>query len=177
MESEELIDVSQEVREESAGRSRQVVGVTTAMFAALLAVVTMLGHRFHTDEVVVQTKSADGWAYFQAKNNRAQMYAADARLAELVGGNGAALAAEWREKAEKEQHDAEEIRHENEGIDRETTSLARRATFFDISEVCLEVAIVLCSITLMTGRAAYWQLSFIAGAAGVLIAASGYLPR
>ena len=31
-----------------------------AIGAALLAMVTLMGHRLHTEEVVLQTKSADG---------------------------------------------------------------------------------------------------------------------
>ena len=63
-------------------------GLTMAIVAALLASVTLMGHRLHTEETVQQTKAADGWAFFQAKNNRSHMYAADAKLAELIGPAG-----------------------------------------------------------------------------------------
>ena len=41
-----------------------------AVVAALLASVTLMGHRLHTEETVQQTKAADGWAFFQAKRVR-----------------------------------------------------------------------------------------------------------
>ena len=52
-----------------------------AIVAVLLALATMLGHRAHTEEGVIQTRAADQWAYYQAKNTRASMHA---HFAELV---------------------------------------------------------------------------------------------
>jgi len=46
------------------------VSVTMAILAVLVAVVSLLGHRAHTEEVVLQAKSSDQWAYYQAKNIR-----------------------------------------------------------------------------------------------------------
>src|ERR1700692_5095258 len=99
MESEELIEIGKE----AGGVGERLIGVTMAITAAFLAVVTLMGHRLHTEEVVMQTKSADGWAYYQAKNNRYHMYANDAKLAELSGAVGAsAVVADWKKKSEEE---------------------------------------------------------------------------
>src|ERR1700676_4421272 len=123
MESEELIEISTEA---GGGRER-LIGVTMAITAAFLAVVTLMGHRLHTEEVVMQTKSADGRAYFQAKNNRYHMCATDARLAELTGAPGApAQAAEWKKKSEEERQQAEQIRKDTEKLDVENEAAARR---------------------------------------------------
>src|SRR5215471_8933161 len=98
MEPHEIVEIG----EGAADRQRRVVGLTTAVFAALLAVVTLVGHRLHTEEIVLQTRAVDGWAYYQAKNNRAHMYAADSKLAALAGPPGSAIAADWQRKAEEE---------------------------------------------------------------------------
>jgi len=76
-------------------RPAVAIGLTMAIVAALLASVDAHGHRLHTEETVQQTKSADG-GVFQAKNNRSHMYATDAKLAELIGPQGASVAKEWR---------------------------------------------------------------------------------
>jgi hypothetical protein len=170
METRELAEIG----EKSHDKSQRTIGLTMAVMAALLAVATLMGHRLHTEEVVVQTKAADGWAYYQAKNNRYHMYAADAKLAELMGPQGAALAASWTKKAEEERQQAEEIRLANERLDEETIAVARRATFFDAAEICLEVAIVLCSIALLTGLTLFWRISFVGAAAGLLVGALGF---
>jgi len=164
-----------EVAEKARGSWERVVGLTMAVVAALLASVTLMGHRLHTEEVVEQTRAADGWAYYQAKNNRFHMYAADARLASLIGPQGAGASAEWMSKAQEERDQSEAIRKENEHLDNETRATARRATFFDAAEICLEVAIVLCSIALLTRQRAFWLASFVGTVAGLASAEVGFL--
>jgi hypothetical protein len=171
MDSQELVEVT----EEAHGVRQRKIGVTMAMIAALLAGVTLMGHRLHTEEVVVQTEAADSWAYFQAKNNRYHMYAADAALAKLMSPQGEALAETWAKKAEEEREQAEDIRKSSEHLNAETRATAHRATFFDIGEICLEVAIVLCSISLLTGTMLFWRLSFVGMALGLVIAAFGFV--
>jgi hypothetical protein len=166
METDELIEISEKAHRPVERR----IGVTMAVFAAALATATLMGHRLHTDEVIQQTKTADGWAYYQAKNIRAQMYAADATLAELQGDRGVAVAAQWKAKAAQEAHDADKIRTDTESLEKETVSTASHATLFDAAEVFLEIAIVLCSVALLTGSLLFWGISFV-GAAIALVAA------
>jgi hypothetical protein len=172
MEAEELLELKE--RTERSGDRR--IGVTMAIFAACLAMVTLMGHRLHTEEVVLQTKVADGWAYYQAKNTRSQMYSADARLAELQGASGAALARAWIEKGSLEKEQADEIRKATDELDGDTRLAARRASLFDAAEVFLEIAIVLCSIALLTGASRFWQVSFLGAALGLVMAVLGWHP-
>ena len=169
MEPQELIELGERARE----RLQRRVGVTMAMFAALLAVITMMGHRLHTEEVVLQTKLADQWAYYQAKNTRAQMYANDAEVAELLGNSS--VAGNWNDKATQEREQAGAIRHTNEDLDRETQAAARHARLFDGGEVFIEVAIVLCSVTLLTGALRFWQVSFVAAFIALALAVAGFI--
>jgi hypothetical protein len=169
MDTHELLESSEHAHH--AG-NRQI-GVTMAIFAAALALITMMGHRLHTEEVVMQTQVADGWAFFQAKNSRSQMYAADAKLAELQGAAGAETAKAWVEKAASERKEADEIRHSTEELDRETKLAAQRATRFDEAEVFLEIAIVLCSVALLTGSRGFWFVSFAGALVAVVLTALG----
>ena len=171
METQEL----EEVSEQAHSTTQRKIGVTMAVVAALLATVTLMGHRLHTEEVVEQTKAADGWAYYQAKDARSHMYTVDAKIAQLIGPQGAAAAEEWAAKGEQERRQAEDIRKANEQLDEETQTTARRATFFDAAEICLEIAIVLCSIALLTGMLMFWWISFAGTVVGVAIAAMGFL--
>lgn len=171
MEPQELLELREKVHRALDRR----IGVSTAVFAALLAVVTLMGHRLHTEEVVLQTRLADQWAYYQAKNTRAQMYANDAAIAQLEGPSGAAVAAGWNDKARVERQQADDIRAHNEELDRETSRAAQRATLFDSAEVFLEVAIVLCSIALLTGASRFWYASFAGVAVGLVLAALGFV--
>lgn len=103
------------------------------------------------------------------------MYAADAKLADLSGAAGAALSRTWTEKANVEKEQADEIRKSTEELDADTRHTARRASLFDGAEVFLEIAIVLCSIALLTGTRFFWQVSFVGAAIGVVIAAFGWV--
>ena len=46
------------------------VSFTMALLAVLVAAVTLLGHRSHTEEILLQNRTTDEWAYYQAKNLR-----------------------------------------------------------------------------------------------------------
>src|SRR5215831_20744584 len=50
------------------------VTITMAILAVLVAAVSLLGHRAHTEELLHQTKATDQWAYYQAKDIRRHTY-------------------------------------------------------------------------------------------------------
>jgi len=87
MNSEEL----QKTAEEAHEKGQKKIGLTTAITAVLLAVVTLLGHRAHTEEIVLQTKVNDGWGFYQAKHERSYQFARHAEDAVRAGANDIAL--------------------------------------------------------------------------------------
>jgi len=46
------------------------VSITISIMAVLVAGVTLLGHRAHTEELLRQSQASDRWAQFQAKSVR-----------------------------------------------------------------------------------------------------------
>ena len=46
------------------------ITLTMAVLAVLVATVSLLGHRTHTEEIILQNKVTDQWGYYQAKNIR-----------------------------------------------------------------------------------------------------------
>ena len=46
------------------------VTLTMAVLAVMVAAVSLLGHRTHTEEIILQNKVTDQWAFYQAKNIR-----------------------------------------------------------------------------------------------------------
>jgi Domain of unknown function (DUF4337) len=57
---------------------------------------------------------------------------------------------------------------------KEVKVLERKADHYDSAELFLEVSIVLCSISLLTGAKLYWRLSFITTTLGIAVAVWGY---
>jgi hypothetical protein len=170
MEVDEIKESSEKARE--AGE--KTIGLTMAIIAVLLALATMLGHRTHTEEVLIQTKANDQWAYYQAKNIRSHLYQANSDMARLIKGD-AAIAENFGNQAEDQKHGAEAVRAKAEDLEKEVAQTSRRAGRFDASEIFLEVAIVLCSITLLTGRRSYWMVSFVSSAVGIAFLITGFV--
>src|SRR5712671_2085767 len=68
--SEELNELQEHAEHAMHDPTLAPISVTMAVLAVLVAVVTLLGHRAHTEEVVLQARSSDQWAFYQAKNIR-----------------------------------------------------------------------------------------------------------
>jgi hypothetical protein len=171
MEPQELAENTEKATE----TGQRAIGLTMAILAVLLSVATLLGHRAHTEEVLLETRATDQWNYFQAKNIRSHVYDADAEIANLFAEKGEQAAADFRVKSAQQKKDSEEIQAEAEKLGREVAATTRRAGFYDGSELFLEVAIVLSSISLLAKSKVYWQASFLFGLAGIAIGLWGLL--
>ena len=149
------------------------VSLTMAVLAVLVAVVTLLGHRAHTEEVVTQAKSSDQWAYYQAKSIR--QHEDDL----FVAANNAGAAADVREKiaqeAERYKREKDEIQTEARNLEAEVAMVGKRADRFDLSEVFLDIGLVITSITLLSGKRRFWALGIVLGVVGLIVAASAVM--
>src|SRR5438445_13343075 len=68
--ADELNELQEHAEHAKHDPSLAPVSLTMAILAVLVAVVTLVGHRAHTEEVVLQAKASDQWAFYQAKNIR-----------------------------------------------------------------------------------------------------------
>ena len=159
-----------EMTEQAARRQEKGLGLTTAVFAVLLAIATMLAHRNHTKEAVLATRAADQWSYYQAKNIRRHVYAADRLLAQAQGAAGAKADAALLGLYQHEITKLPAVRAEAERLEAATARAERRADYFDISEIFFEFAVVLCSIALLSEQTLFWKASFAGAAIGIVIA-------
>lgn len=157
---------------------QKAIGLTTAITAVLLAVATLLGHRAHTEEVVLQGERNTQWVNFDTKRMQRVTHEDSAKLASLLP-NGKEAADEFKEKArlEREGEPAKNGQPAREGTDKirehaleldaEMKATQHRANFYDSAELFLEISIVLCSIALLTETRLYWKASFISTALGI----------
>src|SRR6202142_3836547 len=74
------------------------VSLTMAVLAVLVASVSLVGHRTHTEEIILQNQVTDKWAYYQAKNIRLHTDELFADLAGVVPSKDAEGAANLQEK-------------------------------------------------------------------------------
>jgi hypothetical protein len=155
------------------------VTLTMAVLAVLVAAVSLLGHRTHTEEIILQNKVTDQWAYYQAKNIRRHTDELFADLTAIVATKDAEAAAKLQEKyrgeADRYKDEQKELDKEAHATENETELARRKADRFDLGEVFLEIALVVTSITLLSGRRLFWHVGLLMAAAGVLVAASAWM--
>ena len=177
--SEELNELQEHAEHAKHDPTLAPISLTMAVLAVMVAVVTLLGHRAHTEEVVLQAKSSDQWAYYQAKNIRRHEDEIFVDLTSVGATTDAAALAKLREKYsgeavryKDEQKGIEDKAHEMEA---EVATERNRADRFDLAEVFLEVGLVITSITLLSGRRIFWYLGIVLGIVGLVVASTAIL--
>jgi len=177
--SEELNELQEHAEHAKHDPTLVPVTVTMAVLAVLVAVVTLVGHRAHTEEVVLQAKASDQWAYYQAKNIRRHEDEIVADVTSVQPTTDATALAKMREKYSGE---ASRYKDEQKGIEEQARDMEnevaierRRADRYDLAEVFLEVGLVITSITLLSGRRFFWYLGLSLGVIGMAIAVTGFL--
>jgi hypothetical protein len=157
------------------------VSFTMSVLAVLVAIVTVLGHRTHTEAVLMQARASDQWNLYQAKKIRSN----DTQLSEdilaatagqqnpaarlTISGYEAHLA-KWKKDLDDEQKTARSYEEKVEVAE-------KRASRFDLAEAMLEIALVVTSITLLTRLSIYWVAGMAFGAIGLVITVFGLLIR
>ena len=155
------------------------VSITISIMAVLVAGATLLGHRAHTEELLLQSQATDQWAYYQAKNGRYHGMQNTADLIETMIPRDKDKAEAKLEKYEKDieryDSDKEDISEKAKELEKERDLVSRRADRFDGGEALLEIGLVICSITLLTKRKAFWFGGGLIGILGIALAATGLL--
>lgn len=155
------------------------VSLTVSILAVLVAAVTLLGHRAHTEELLLQSQATDRWAYYQAKNIRLHEMQS---MVDLLGTitpvdkeKNSALREKYVKEVERYNNDKESIGEKAKDLEKERDAFSRRADRFDGGEAVLEIGLVICSITLLTKRKAFWITGILVAIAGLTFAATGFL--
>jgi hypothetical protein len=177
--ADELGELTEHAEHGSEGHGLAAVTVTMAIVAVLVAAVTLLGHRAHTEEVLLQSRAADQWAYYQAKEIRRRSYELFIDELQVFSLQGGEQVEKMKEKYAKEVEryadelkDIEEKAHEAEA---EVKVEEARADRFDLAEVLLEAGLVICSITLLTKKKIFWLMGLVLSVAGLVVGATGLL--
>ena len=178
---EEIHEMQEHAEHAHEDPSLAPVTVTMATLAVLVAAVALLGHRAHTEELLNQTKATDTWAEYQAKSIREHGYEEFLDLLPLVGPKDTEAAEKTRQKYEKDveryKEDREKLQERATDLEKEVEHARHTANRFDLGEVCLEAALVITSMTLLTRKRLYWNLGIALAVLGLGIAATGFFVR
>ena len=165
--------------EATPNKHQKPVSFTMSVLAVMVAVVTVLGHRTHTEAVLMQARASDQWNLYQAKKirqNDTQLAADQLSLgavnnplaAQAMVANYKAHLSKWSGDLDKEQ----EVAH---SFEEKVEAAEKKAGRFDLGEAMLEIALVVTSITLLTRQRMYWLLGMAFGVLGIAVAVGGSL--
>jgi len=157
----------------------KTVSLMISILAVLVAMVTVLGHRTHTEAILSQTRAADQWNEYQAKKIRlGQVSAAADLLALQPSSNDAAVQKklnEYKQHMLKWNDDLTDESKEATSLEAEVKLAETRADRYDLGEALLQIAVVLSSITLLTRQRAYFFMGLTLGLLGLLTAGAALL--
>ena len=176
---EEIQELQEHAEHGAHEKTLAPVTITMAVLAVLVAAVSLLGHRAHTEELLNQTRSTDQWAYYQAKDIRLRAYQVFLDELSVATVQNPEQAAKLRDKYGKEieryTEQEKEIEAQAREAEDEVKMFGRRADRFDLGEVLLEAGLVICSITLLTRKRMFWLLGLVLGVVGIALGVAGLL--
>jgi hypothetical protein len=177
--AEDIMELKEHAEHGSEEHNLAPVTLTMAILAVLVASVTLLGHRAHTEEVLLQSRAADQWAYYQAKEIRRRNY--ELFLDELSifslqdSAHADAIKEKYAKEVERYAEELKDIQAEAKKAEAEVKVEEARADRYDLGEVLLEAALVICSITLLTRKKIFWYLGILLGLAGIVTGIMGWM--
>ncbi len=91
-----------ETAEHALQKGEKEIGLTMAIVAVVLAIATLLSHRAHTEEILLQGKASDKWNQYQAKHIRAYEFAIAATQFYLMPNGKEVALRHFRKSVEEE---------------------------------------------------------------------------
>lgn len=182
MEAEEINEFSNRMKESGeGGESLKAISLAISILAVLVAMVTVLGHRSHTEAVLSEARAGDMWNEYQAKKIRFDQAGVAMDLLSLQPtSNSVAVEKkmeEYRTHQEKWKDELAEEQRQAREFEAEVEHAEKQALRLDMGEALLQIAVVLCSVTLFTRRKLYFFLGLSLGAAGLIAAGSALLVK
>jgi len=153
------------------------VGVLAAVVAVLLAIVTIVSHRAHTDAVLLKSEANDKWSFYQSKRIKFHSIELGEDLLSALPGKTPAseqMLTRYAKQKVKYTNESETAQADAQEKDKEAARLEDKALRFDIGEGLLEIGLVLSSLYFIARSKLFPVVGIIAAAAGTAIALLGY---
>ena len=169
------------------------VTISIAVIAALLACVTMLGHRAHSETLQLKTlathkatEAANKWAYYQSKNlflfeselmlDQMSVFAGKGdskEMPEAMQAKYQKIVDKYKKRLPDLEDEAKEIVEKGRKYLEESEHVHARADRYDYGELALQLAVVLSSLSILTKGRGFWYSGLVSAAVGCLIALTG----
>lgn len=154
------------------------VGVLASLVAVLLAVVTIMSHRAHTEAVLLKADTNDKWSFYQSKRIKFHnLELGEDIMRAMPSRTEEAEKSLARYGEEKKRYAAESKKAEEDAKEtaRESGAIEGRALRYDFGEGLLEIGLVLTSLYFISRSKLFPVLGLTAAVLGAAVAASGFL--
>ena len=177
----------EELEEQRGKTFTKRVALTTAIFAVILAITSLGGNNAMKEMLLAQQQASDQWAFYQAKVIREHLYRSQRlRLEADLLERGNLMKPDAKERIEslvKEMGEEEarygaekkEIEQEAKKLEHERDVNRNRDPYFDYGEVLLQIAIVMASISILSGSRPIFYFAIVGAFLGTLFSLNGYL--
>ena len=184
----EIVDA---VEEKSSRHRDRLIAVYIGLLAVALAICSVGAGNATKDATARNIEAANAWAFFQAKNIRRndirlQIGALELKLATEPDLSPAARstiqeklngyrAYEARLTSEPDTGEGvEELMLKGKALEARRDLAMRKDPYFDYGQALLQIAIVLASVSIITGGASLLGLSGLLAGAGVVLTVNGF---
>lgn len=171
--------IANEVERES-GDLLRIIALSTALFAALAAIVSLqAGSTVNealmrkTEAAVLQAKASDAWSYYQARGIKATIARSALQPWITAGKRPPPALASDEDRNRQAQRDikrrAESFEHARDEKSAEADKLLQEHHHFAESVALLQVGIALGAVAALTRKRAAWWTSLALGLAGTIM--------
>ncbi len=167
------------------------IGVLIGVLAVILALSSMGGDNAASDASNRNIEAANTWSFFQAKNMRRHVLRveADGLELKLLAEPGmpasakvtiAEKIASYKEQDQKltsdtvSQEGLDELFTKAKALEQQRDQSLKRGPYFDYASACLQIAIVLASVAIISGGTLLLGISALLGLAGAVFTFNGF---
>jgi hypothetical protein len=185
--SEVELPNAEELEEIKGRKFTRRVALTTAIYAVFLAITSLGGNNAMKEMLLAAQQSSDQWAFYQAKVIREHLYRSQKMRLEIdLIERSDRMKPEVKEKLEallKKLSDEEarygaekkEIEREAKKLEHERDVNRNKDPYFDYAEVLLQIAIVMASVSILSGSRAVFVFSMVSAFLGAIFCLNGFL--
>jgi len=155
------------------------IGVLAAILAVLLAVVTIISHRAHTEAVLKKSEANDKWSFYQSKRIKFHNLELGEDLLNAMPSRTAVAEktlAHYASEKKRYAKDSDTAQEDARKEDEDAAHVEARALRYDFGEGLLEIGLVLTSLYFISRSKLFPVVGLIAAISGTVIAATGFLP-
>ncbi len=177
---------TEELEELRGKKFTKRVALVTAIFAVVLAITSLGGNNAMKEMLLAQQQASDQWAFYQAKVIREHLYRSQKLRLEIdLIERGSLMRSEVKERVEgmlkkltdeEARYNAEkkEIEKEAKKLEHERDVNRGKDPYFDYGEVLLQIAIVMASVSILSGSRQVFYFALIGAVLGTFFSINGF---